>query len=70
MLTTPVVMTWPDSTPVTRVMGRKIHAAAHDLDDHAQQTRRLAADPEHRHQIADAADLIAVGVEHRYTGQM
>ena len=24
MLTTPVVMTWPDSTPVTRVIGRKI----------------------------------------------
>lgn len=70
MLTTPVVMTWPDSTPVTRVIGRKIHAAADHLDHQAQDARRPSADPQHRHQITDPADLVPVRVKNGDAGQV
>ncbi|MGX1485488.1 hypothetical protein RKD45_004564 [Streptomyces griseus] len=43
---------------------------ADDLDDHAEQPGRLPADPEHRHQVAYPAHLVAVGVEHRYAGEV
>ena len=69
MLTTPVVMTWPLSTWVTRVIGTKIAAPAEHLDDQAEHARRQTAGPEHRDEVADLADLVARRVEHRQPGQ-
>ncbi len=70
MLTTPVVITWPDSTPVTRVIGRKIRRRLDHFDDQAQHPRRPAADPQHHHDVADPAHLVAVGVEDGDAGEV
>lgn len=43
---------------------------ADHLDHQAQDARRSSADPQHRHQITDPADLVPVRVENGYAGQV
>ncbi len=44
--------------------------AADHLDHQPQDAGRASADPQHRHQVADPADLVAVGVEDGHPGQV
>ena len=69
MFTTPVVITWPLSTWVTRVIGTKMRPAPEDLDDQAQHPGLQTARTEHHDEVADLADLVARGVEDRQPGQ-
>ncbi|CAM5469607.1 hypothetical protein SALBM135S_04021 [Streptomyces alboniger] len=50
--------------------GQEDAAPGRQLDDEAEQPRRPAAHPEYRHEVTDAADLVAVGVEDGDAGEM
>ena len=69
MFTTPVVITWPLSMLVTRVIGRKIARRPKHLDDQAEDPRAAARRADHRDQVAHPADLVTRGVEDLQAGQ-
>ncbi len=69
MFTTPVVITWPLSMLVTRVIGQEDRRRAEDLHHQAEHPGRLAIGPHVRHQVADPAHLVAGRVEHLQAGQ-
>lgn len=43
---------------------------ADHLDDQTQDAWRPSADPQHRHQVPDPADLVPVRIEHGHPGEM
>ena len=70
MLTVPEdSTTWSGSMRVTRPIGTKMRCRWMQLDDQAQHARRLAVGPQHRHRVADLAELVAAGVEDVDAGQ-
>ena len=72
MLSSPVVITWPASMLVTRVIGAKIWRRP-NTSTTSPTTRgcETSADAgaQHHHDVADLADLVALGVEHRQPGE-
>ena len=63
MLTSPVVITWPESTLVTRVIGTKIRRRPSTSTTRPEHARRPVVDAERGDDVADLADLVAVRVE-------
>ena len=69
MLTTPVVITWPLSMLVTRVIGRKTARRPNTSTTSPRTRGRLALRAHQRDEVADPAHLVAGGVEHLQAGQ-
>ena len=62
-------MTWPASTAVTRVIGRKMRRRGGTSTTRPRTRGGCAVDPQRDHDVADPPDLVTVGVEHGDSGQ-
>ena len=69
MFTRPVVMTWPPSTEVTRVIGHEHPATSGHLDHQADDAGAAAGGTERDDDVAHPTDLVAERVEHAQAGQ-